>query len=448
MATKWERLSQSCRGALAHQAHEGFVDERRRLQGVSGPLAAQVGRREPVQLAVDDLRHLGRGRTDRPAASSAAGPSPGRAGVRPCFVRAAIIGREIDARRGLGGFCALPVRRRTCRPRPPTSSLRIRRRRCRGIAALDVAYDQLQDGDIAPGLDDLFETCAPAARTNPRRGRSTPATCLDHPLRDLLHQDPFTYRAFSKPRGYAGDAVMMDYIYGLGEARQAARQATPLGRAIFRYMEHASVGAGRPVSPRTDRGPDRPRGRARRRRACSRSPPVIFAKSSSRRAVQNGQRATSSSRSTRTRRAWRSSPATTRASASGRSDGSVRQILSGKVNPGQFDFVYAAGLFDYLSAPVAAALTRRMFEMTRPGGMMLIPNFLATRSRSRLHGVVHGLAADLPRPRRHARAGRRSSRRAAWRTAASSTMATTRSRSCWCRKRADGRDRARSSVTC
>src|SRR5262249_19833365 len=57
-------------------------------------------------------------------------------------------------------------------------------------------------------------------------------------------------------------------------------------------------------------------------------------------------------------------------------EGSVRQILAGKMNPGQFDFVYAAGLFDYLSQPVACALTLRMFEMTRPGGLLLIPNFL------------------------------------------------------------------------
>ena len=56
--------------------------------------------------------------------------------------------------------------------------------------------------------------------------------------------------------------------------------------------------------------------------------------------------------------------------------GSVRQVLTGKVNAGAFDFVYAAGLFDYLAAPVATALACRMFEMTRPGGMMLIPNFL------------------------------------------------------------------------
>lgn len=39
-------------------------------------------------------------------------------------------------------------------------------------------------------------------------------------------------------------------------------------------------------------------------------------------------------------------------------NGSVRQILSGKVSLPQHDFVDAAGLFDYLSGPVAAALPR------------------------------------------------------------------------------------------
>lgn len=40
-----------------------------------------------------------------------------------------------------------------------------------------------------------------------------------------------------------------------------------------------------------------------------------------------------------------------------------------------FDFVYAAGLFDYLAGNVAQALTARMFAMTGPGGQMLVPNF-------------------------------------------------------------------------
>lgn len=34
-----------------------------------------------------------------------------------------------------------------------------------------------------------------------------------HPILSLLHKDPYHRRAFEKPRGYAGDAVMLDMIY-------------------------------------------------------------------------------------------------------------------------------------------------------------------------------------------------------------------------------------------
>jgi len=33
-----------------------------------------------------------------------------------------------------------------------------------------------------------------------------------HPLHKLLLESPFTRRAYDKPRGYAGDAVLMDLI--------------------------------------------------------------------------------------------------------------------------------------------------------------------------------------------------------------------------------------------
>src|SRR6185295_4628721 len=148
-----------------------------------------------------------------------------------------------------------------------------------------------------------------------------------------------------------GDAVMMDYIYGLGEAGPAARNATPLGRAIFRYMD------------------SRPSARAvrfRRRLIAalidglpSRGGSSVFALAAGHlreieisQAVQRGQihdylavDQDEASLAVVARDYTRFGVEAIQ--------GSVRQILAGKLNPGRFDFAYAAGLFDYLNASAA-----------------------------------------------------------------------------------------------
>src|SRR5262245_58416888 len=68
--------------------------------------------------------------------------------------------------------------------------------------------------------------------SEPRDWEAQVATCRRHPLVHLVHQDPFTYRAFNKPRGYAGDAPMMDFIYGR-EEQWAPPAAEELGRFVF-----------------------------------------------------------------------------------------------------------------------------------------------------------------------------------------------------------------------
>jgi extracellular factor (EF) 3-hydroxypalmitic acid methyl ester biosynthesis protein len=42
---------------------------------------------------------------------------------------------------------------------------------------------------------------------------------------------------------------------------------------------------------------------------------------------------------------------------------------------GQFHFIYSMGLFDYLTAPVAAAVIRKLFQLLTPGGQMVVGNF-------------------------------------------------------------------------
>jgi extracellular factor (EF) 3-hydroxypalmitic acid methyl ester biosynthesis protein len=43
---------------------------------------------------------------------------------------------------------------------------------------------------------------------------------------------------------------------------------------------------------------------------------------------------------------------------------------------GSYDLVYAAGLYDYLSDEIAAALSARLVERVRVGGAVLVANFL------------------------------------------------------------------------
>jgi SAM-dependent methyltransferase len=57
-------------------------------------------------------------------------------------------------------------------------------------------------------------------------------------------------------------------------------------------------------------------------------------------------------------------------------EGSVRQILPGKPRIPDADLVYALRLFDYLPQPVAQRLTQLMLAAVRPGGVLLILNFL------------------------------------------------------------------------
>ena len=71
--------------------------------------------------------------------------------------------------------------------------------------------------------------------------------CRNHPLFDWIQQDPYSRRAYEKPRGYAGDAVMLDYIYS-GEPDEGT---SAIGRAVFDGTTRTSTG--RSVIERRDR---------------------------------------------------------------------------------------------------------------------------------------------------------------------------------------------------
>jgi SAM-dependent methyltransferase len=195
-----------------------------------------------------------------------------------------------------------------------------------------------------------------------------------HRLLELVHHDPFTSRAYNKPRGYAGDAVMMDYIYGQ-EEDWAMPSSSKLGEAIFRYTTSAPASAG-----------------VRERRCyiaelldrigrTGLNPSVL--------SVAAGHlREASLSLAVRRRQFQRfvaldTDPLSIKEIS--RSYGkygvepvvaNARLMLTGKMDLGKFDLVYSTGLYDYLADATAKSLTQHLFGQLNPGGRLVLANFL------------------------------------------------------------------------
>jgi hypothetical protein len=63
-----------------------------------------------------------------------------------------------------------------------------------------------------------------------------------HPVYELALQCPFCQRATDKPRGYAGDAVLIDYLYQ-HEPTISCLEATPAGLGMLNYWATSPAGA-------------------------------------------------------------------------------------------------------------------------------------------------------------------------------------------------------------
>jgi extracellular factor (EF) 3-hydroxypalmitic acid methyl ester biosynthesis protein len=109
---------------------------------------------------------------------------------------------------------------------------------------LDHVANMLDEGSVTGALDALFDGLLEARGSMDRGAWLDFARYLrsEHPLRHTIYQDPMTQRAHSKPRGYAGDAVMMDYLYGIHSSDYVDAEATAVGRQLYRYVQSRPAG--------------------------------------------------------------------------------------------------------------------------------------------------------------------------------------------------------------
>ena len=108
-----------------------------------------------------------------------------------------------------------------------------------GLRILDESYHYLEHPEtVTQGMDLLFDGLYTKRSENNREfwQHFCENVCHNHPIQSLLHQDPLTLRSFSKPRGYSGDAVLLDFIYRHPAQEDELEKASPIGRAVCEYM--------------------------------------------------------------------------------------------------------------------------------------------------------------------------------------------------------------------
>lgn len=198
--------------------------------------------------------------------------------------------------------------------------------------------------------------------------------CREHALLSVIHQDPFTGRAFNKPRGYAGDAEMIDMIYG-PEDRMPEPAATELGLDIYRYTSKAPASEGvrarrAYIADLIDETTTQKPGQEILAIAAGHLREAHLTTSVRRGRIGRFVALDSDATSLQeVQRAYGSYGVETVPASFG-------VLITNRLNIGQFDLIYSTGLFDYLNENTGRRLVTTMFDMLKPGGEMVVANFL------------------------------------------------------------------------
>ncbi|MGP3004497.1 hypothetical protein [Serratia bockelmannii] len=195
----------------------------------------------------------------------------------------------------------------------------------------------------------------------------------NHPVFNICQQDPYTNRAFTKPRGYAGDAVMLDYVY----SGVVPPQTTLHGHGIFECTTRSSMGLSVLF---------------RRTLLTAYINDAVLKNQSARILSVASGHCRELSGSIALSDIYKGEVIAFDQDALSCSEvdsvyhGRVKTIVSGVKNLwrsshselGQFDLIYSSGLYDYLPGAQALKLSKVLKLMLKPGGRLVVGNFNPT----------------------------------------------------------------------
>jgi len=246
-----------------------------------------------------------------------------------------------------------------------------------GRALLDQVSNELEGPRVDEAMDHLVRGLQSLRQKVPSLEWEAfcRTECVSHPVRFKVHQDPLTERAFFKPRGYPGDAGLLDLFYGAEGVQPTIDDATELGQKIYRYTSSAT--AARALRRRKeilttfiDRVSDSTEPAYVMTLGCGHLREAELSAAVQHRRLARFLAVDRDPDSLRVVRE-RFGPFGVETAES-----TVNELIEVAHQLGTFDLVYAAGPYDHLNRWVATRLTEALFKTMKPGGLLLVTNFV------------------------------------------------------------------------
>jgi extracellular factor (EF) 3-hydroxypalmitic acid methyl ester biosynthesis protein len=185
-----------------------------------------------------------------------------------------------------------------------------------------------------------------------------------HSLATLVHECPLTRHSFSRPRGYPGDASLLDLIYRHQSAQEQVTASTSPGRAVFDFtVEVSACEAVRQrrklLAQKIDQVAEERPGAAMLAVACGHLREAELSNALKQGKVGRFVATDQDVQSLKVVEGY----TTSISSAIETRKLSVRDFIGARHGLDGFDFIYAAGLYDYLEERPASRLTKKLFSL-------------------------------------------------------------------------------------
>jgi len=202
-------------------------------------------------------------------------------------------------------------------------------------------------------------------------------TARSHPISEYLYQCPCTAHSARQPRGYPGDAELIDYLYGHPDRAPDIARATAIGRRILM----SNLDRATPIAIRAQRqivadlishaAAQTPSARILSV-ACGHARELQLIDHALLERIAAFVAFDQDAKSLEVAARYRTKPGIPRIAPQ---CGTIMDLLK-DTQLQDFQLIYACGLCDYLSDRLCQRLAHNLFARLKPGGTLLLANFL------------------------------------------------------------------------